>query len=87
MPEIAEIKYKLVNLAIRGRQPLSRWIKGVLVMLEKVAGNVQVQKLWAILLLEVDFNTMHKIIFNNRLMPNIEAINTIPMEVIGDRWS
>ena len=42
MPEIVEIKCKLVNLAIRSRQLLSQWIKGVLVMLEKVAGNVQV---------------------------------------------
>ena len=56
-------------------------------MLEKVAGNVQVQKLQAILLLEADFNAMHKIMFNNRLMPNIEAMNAILMEVIEGRWS
>ena len=55
-------------------------------MLEKVSGNVQVQKLRAILLLEADFNTIHKIIFKNRLMLNIEAMNAIPMEVIGGRW-
>jgi hypothetical protein len=46
---------------------------------------VQVKKLQAILLLEVDFNTIHKIMFNNRLMPNIEAMNAILMEVIGGR--
>ena len=57
------------------------------VILEKVAGNVQVQKLQAILLLEVDFNAIHKIIFNNRLMPNLEAMNVIPMEIIGGRRS
>ena len=57
------------------------------VILEKVVGNVHVQKLWAILLLEADFNAMHKIMFNNRLMPNIEAMNAIPMEVIGGRRS
>ena len=45
------------------------------------------QKLRAILLLEADFNAMHKIIFNNRLMPRIEADNAIPMEVIGGRRS
>ena len=57
------------------------------VILEKIAGNVQVQKLRAILLLEADFNAMHKIMFNNRLIPNIEAMNAIPMEVIGGKWS
>ena len=52
-------------------------------MLEKTAGNVHVQKLRAILLLEADFNTIHKIIFNTRLIPNIEAENAILIEVIG----
>ena len=56
-------------------------------MLEKVAGNINVQKLRAILLLEADFNAMHKIIFNNQLMPRIEADNVIPIEVIGGRRS
>ena len=87
MREIAEIKCKLVNLALASGQPLLRWTKGVSVMLEKVAGNINVQKLRAILLLEADFNAMHKIIFNNRLMPRIEADNAIPMEVIGGRRS
>ena len=85
--EIAEIKCKLVNLALLSGQPLSRWTKGVSVMLEKVAGNINVQKLRAILLLEADFNAMHKIIFNNRLIPSIEAHKAIPMEVIGGRRS
>ena len=52
-------------------------------MLEKSAGNIHVQKLRVILLLEADFNAMYKIIFNNRLIPNIEVVNAIPMEVIG----
>ena len=85
MMEITEIKCKILNLAIRGGQPLARWVKGVSVMLEKVAGNVNVQKLRAILLLEADFNALHKIIFNNRLIPNLEVANAIPMEVIGGR--
>ena len=38
-------------------------------------------------MLEADFNAMYKIMFNNRLMPNIEAMNAIPMEVIGGRRS
>ena len=87
MTAIAEIKCKLVNLAIISGRPLLRWMKGISVMLEKSAGDVNVQKLWAILLLEADFNAMHKIIFNNRLIPSIEAANAIPIEVIGGRRS
>ena len=87
MKEIAAIKCKLVNLALLSSQLLLRWTKGVLVMLEKVVGNINVQKLRAILLFEADFNMMHEIIFNNRLIPKIEADNVIPMEVIGGRRS
>ena len=56
-------------------------------MLEKSAGDVNIQKLRAILLLEADFNAMDKIIFNSSLIPSIEAANAIPIEVIGDRRS
>ena len=62
-------------------------MKGVSVMLEKSAGNVNIQKLRAILLLEADFNAIHKIIFNSRLIPSIKAANAILMEVIGGRRS
>ena len=54
-------------------------------ILEKVAGNVNVEKLRVILLLKVDFNAMQKIIFNNRLIPELEAEDAIPPEVIGGR--
>ena len=85
MHAIAEIKCKLVNLALKSGQPLKRWIKGVSVMLEKVAGNINVQKLRAILLLEADFNALHKIVFNNRLIPKLEEVDAIPVEIIGGR--
>ena len=48
---------------------LKRWIKGVSVMLEKSLGNTNAQKHRVILLLEVDFNAFHEIIFNSRIMP------------------
>ena len=38
-------------------------------------------------MLEADFNAMHKIIFNNRLILNIEAANAILIEVIGGQRS
>ena len=56
-------------------------------MLEKVPGNINVQKLRAILLLEADFNAMHKIIFNNSLILSIERVNAIPIEVVRGRRS
>ena len=87
MPEIATIKHKLINLVMTGSSALSRWIKGVLVILEKLVGDLNAQKLQAILLLEADFNAMYKIILNNRLIPSLEATEAIPIEVIGRRRS
>ena len=55
------------------------------IMLEKSAGNVQVSKLRAILLLEVDFNALNKIVFNNCTLPSLEASQSIPYEIIGGR--
>ena len=87
MQVITKIKCQIVNLAIESRKPLLQWIKGVLVMLEKAEGIIDMKKLRAILLLEADFNAAHKIIFSNRLIPNLEAMNAIPAEVIVGRRS
>ena len=56
-------------------------------MLEKREDNINVQKLRAILLLEADFNTIHKIIVNNRLLPSIEVAEAILIEVTDGRRS
>ena len=41
-------------------------------MSKKSPGNIDVQKLRAILLLEADFNDAYKIIFDDRLIPRLE---------------
>ena len=57
----------------------------MLVMLEKHPNNISVSKLRAILLLEADFNTINKIIFNTKLIPKLEVQNFIIRENIGGR--
>ena len=54
-------------------------------MLEKAPGNYTVEKLRVLLLLEEDFNVLHKINFNGRLMPSLEASLSMPQEIIGSR--
>ena len=54
-------------------------------MLEKLEGNAYMSKLKAILLLEVDFNTLNKIVFNCGVLPAIEASKATLSEVIGGR--
>ena len=48
---------------------------------EKKLGIIEVLKLRAIILLEVDFNTVNKIIFNTRLIPNLEKNQSILIEI------
>jgi len=82
---LSDSKCRFVQLAVKNMTPLERWRNGVSIMLEKSAGNIKVSKLRAILLLEADFNALNKIVFNNRTIPNLEASNSIPYEVIRRR--
>ena len=54
-------------------------------MLEKKPRIVKVTKLKAILLLEANFNSVNKILFNIRLIPSMEQAHVIPKEIIGGR--
>jgi hypothetical protein len=52
-----------LNIAGLRGVPLERWRSGLTVLLEKVLGNILVDKLRAICLLEADFNWWLKLIF------------------------
>ena len=67
---------------MKNQTPLTRWTKGLSVILEKALGKLSISKLWAILLLEADFNTLHKIIFNRRILPALEKKHLIPHEIV-----
>ena len=54
-------------------------------MLEKEAGNLDVAKLRAILLLEADFNRLNKVIFSNRVLPKLEQDKVVSAEVIEEK--
>ena len=54
-------------------------------MLKKEKGNINIEKLRVILLLEADFNGLNKIIYNSRVIPELEKREEIPFEVVGGR--
>ena len=54
-------------------------------MLEKRLGLLDIAKLRAILLLEVDFNALNKLVFNIRVMPELEQKRFIPYKIIGGK--
>ena len=65
---------------IRRRKELS-------IILDKSSCKIMISTFRAILLLETDFNTLHKIVFNQRILKALEKHNLIPMEVVGGRKS
>lgn len=54
-------------------------------MIKKVAGVIKVKKLWAILLMEADFNFFNGLMFTKRMMHQVEAKDWIPLECYGSR--
>ena len=61
------------------------WIKILLVMLEKIKGNINVEKLRGILLMEVGYNFLSKFLLGVRLMRSAELRNEFPKELGGSR--
>jgi hypothetical protein len=58
--------------------PFAHWGIGLTVLLEKIAGNNFVHELWAICLLEADFNWINKVVFAKRMIGSAPERNLIP---------
>ena len=54
-------------------------------MLEKLKGNINVEKLQGILLMETDYNFLSKLFLGVRLVRSVEARNGFPEELAGSR--
>jgi hypothetical protein len=54
-------------LATRSGIPLERWGSALTVLLEKEFGNIYIEKMWAICLMEADFNWLNKLMFAKRM--------------------
>ena len=59
------------------------WQQGLSAMPEKKAGVIKVDKSWAVLLMEADFNFANKLIFGSRMMREVAALGEIPDELFS----
>jgi hypothetical protein len=64
---------------------LERWSRRLTVMLEKTLGVTLVTKLWAILLMEGDFNATNKIVYGTRMLENACKHQLTPEEIFSKR--
>ena len=78
--DLSLLQLRSINLAAHRGSPLDRWRQGVTVLLEKVAGNIRIDKLHAICLLEADFNWWLKVVFAKRMMHHMKTTGVLPLE-------
>jgi hypothetical protein len=76
-----------LSLVARKGVLLSRWNCGLTVLLEKIVGNVFVNKLRAICLLEANFNWWNKLVFAKRMMQQAIHAGAIPQECFAKKNS
>ena len=69
-----------MNLMLRLGLPLERWLNGILLLLQKEIGNIDIDKLRFIILFEADFNFLLKKIFAQRLTAHAIENDTLPIE-------
>ena len=58
--KLTTIQVRKLNLIIRNGFPLDRWLHGILLLLQKEIGNIDIEKLRFIILFECDFNWLLK---------------------------
>ena len=83
--DISALQASNVNLSLSRGVPLSRWKKGVTVLLEKEPGNCFIEKLRAICLLEADLNMVLRTFYARRMMYRMKEGNMIPVEQIATK--
>ena len=82
---LSELHASFLHVASLSGICLQRWAKGLTVMIEKIDGNIRVDKLRALLLMEADFNSLNKLIFSSRMVKGMESTKRIPEELFGSR--
>jgi len=82
---LAHLHARFTQLIFQTGLSISRFQAGLQVILEKKAGNIHIDNLRAILLMEGDFNAAMKIFIGARLVNNALSLNLIPDECYGSR--
>jgi hypothetical protein len=64
---------------------MDRWVSALTVLLEKEFGNIYLDKMRAICLMEADFNWLMKLVFTKRMMDQAYDAGIIPLEQLARR--
>jgi hypothetical protein len=76
-----------LTLAATTSIPLACWGCGLTVLLEKVFGNINIDKMWGICLLEADYNWLNKNLLAKQMMDRAFLEGIVPAEQFAKRGS
>jgi hypothetical protein len=76
-----------LTLAASTGVPLACWGNGLTVLPKKVFGNIYIDKMQAICLLEADYNWLNKFVFAKQMMDKAFERDIIPVEQFAKRGS
>ncbi len=85
--ELTKVACSQLNLIALAGGPPSRWGNGLQVLLENVPGVALVDKLWAILLMEGDFNFFNKWLFGHVVVNKLYKLGYIPEDQYSKKSS
>jgi len=79
-PDIVLFNATMADLPMKTGYSPRHWQEGLNIILEKIPGNFNVEKLQIILLFEADFNT------NNKWLARAIMLNTEMLDLLADKW-
>jgi hypothetical protein len=86
-PDLSLLHAAKLSICEQNGVTLTRWGKGLTVLLEKILGNIFVHKLQSICLLEADLNWWNKLIFAKWMMQQTIKAGSIPQECYDKKHS
>jgi hypothetical protein len=76
-----------ITLVAKTGIPLARWSNGLMVLLEKVFGNIYINKMRAICLLKADYNWLNKYVFSKCMMDRVFEEDIVLVEQFAKQGS
>ena len=85
--DLSTLEVAKLSLAAATGTPLARWGTGITIQLEKVPGNIHIDKLRAICLFEADYNYLKTFVFSKQMMNKALDASIVLAEQFAKRGS
>ena len=82
---LSSLQAAKLTLSAKTGIPMERWGSGLTVLIEKEFGNIYLEKMRAIVLLEADMNWLNKLVFAKRMMDQAYDNGLVPVEQFAKR--